>query len=374
MTATWPRLLSRSSSTTSASPSISEQLRDRFRGCLLAGAIGDALGAKVEFWPLSEIHRQLGPPGVRGFLGDMGEVTDDTQMTLFTAEGLIRASVRGRSKGICHVPSVVHHAYLRWLYTQGVGWAEAGARLGGEGPDGWLVAEGRLHHRRAPGNTCLSALHSGKLGATDQPLNDSKGCGGVMRVAPVGLLVGDPERAFQLGCEVAAITHGHPSGWLPAGALAAIVSHLAGGDPVAVAVQAARRLLLGHPSHGETLAALDEAVRLGRHGPPRPSELERLGGGWVGEEALAIAVGCALGAPDPRSAVVAAVNHSGDSDSTGAICGNIVGAAHGEAWLPREWVDRLELGDVVARIADDLWRERFEPPSGDDWWAQYPGW
>lgn len=51
--------------------------------------------------------------------GRRGAITDDTQMTLFTVEGMLRAIVRGRERGICHPPSVIHLVYIRWLHTQG---------------------------------------------------------------------------------------------------------------------------------------------------------------------------------------------------------------------------------------------------------------
>ncbi len=352
--------------------------RDHFRGCLIAGAVGDAIGAQVEFSSLDEIRSRLGPDGVVGHLDD-AYVTDDTQMTLFTAEGMIRASVRGRSKGITDTAGVVHHAYLRWLHTQGYPWEEVGGAHRGDPPDGWLVDERRLHHQRAPGNTCLSALRSGECGTVENPLNDSKGCGGVMRVAPVGLLVADPAEAFRIGCATAAITHGHPDGWLPAGALAAIVALLIDGADLATAVEASRPLVARYPRHETTLAAIDDAVVLAQAGPPRPERLERLGGGWVGEEALAIALCCALAEPDLRAAVLAAVNHSGDSDSTGAICGNIVGAMQGASAVPPEWTAPLDVGDIVTAVATDLWTERFEPPGleaggeSPSWWDRYPG-
>lgn len=118
-------------------------------------------------------------------------------MTLFTAEGLIRAVVRGSLKGICHPPSIVDHAYARWLLTQG----ETSSRWPREEIDGWLVGVGGLHDTRAPGNTCLSALRARRMGSMEEPLNDSKGCGGVMRIAPAGLVgprfFDDP---FELGC------------------------------------------------------------------------------------------------------------------------------------------------------------------------------
>lgn len=88
--------------------------RDRVRGCLLAGAVGDALGAPVEFWSLEEIRARLGPQGVTGYLPaygrDRGAITDDTQMTLFTAEGIIRATVRYAHRGIAHGPGVLQRA------------------------------------------------------------------------------------------------------------------------------------------------------------------------------------------------------------------------------------------------------------------------
>jgi ADP-ribosylglycohydrolase len=358
-----------------------DPVHDRIRGCLMAGAVGDALGAPVEFWPLQEIRDRLGPAGVTSFVDGRAEVTDDTQMTLFTAEGMIRAAVRYRAKGICNPASVVFFAYKRWLCTQHVG-----REPEPDGPfDGWLVAETRLHHRRAPGKTCLSAIAAGWHEVPIRAANDSKGCGAVMRVAPVGLIADSPETAFRLGCETAATTHGHPSGWLPAGVLAATINLLRDGAPLPDALQIARQLLAEHnsdndrPATGETAAAIDAALAQVRTGPPTPERVEQLGGGWVGEEALAIACYCALAAPDPRSALLAAVNHSGDSDSTGSICGNLLGAAHGTTAAPDELFAQLDLADVIVTISDDLWHEISVTPGDSDgipsyWWARYPGW
>ncbi len=353
---------------------------ERFRGCLLGGAVGDALGGPVEFWSIEEICRRLGPAGVTGFVGGVGEVTDDTQMTLFTAEGLIRASVRLRTKGICHPPSVVHNAYLRWLTTQGVSWRGMLPDPAGGELDGWLVHERRLRRRKSPGNTCLSALESGRMGAISQPLNDSKGCGGVMRVAPVGLFLEEPDEAFSLACELAAITHGHPSGWLPAGVFAHIISQLIAGTGLEEAVFAARAHLQTWTESAETAIALDRAVGLIGSDIDDSRTVESLGAGSTGEEALAIAIWSALSTPDPRGAVLRAVNHSGDSDSTGALCGNLVGAVSGLQAIPREWIDKLDVTDIVLAIADDLWRERFRAPTLRDgeapteWFERYPGW
>jgi ADP-ribosyl-[dinitrogen reductase] hydrolase len=95
------------------------------RGCLLAGAVGDALGTPIEFNALPEIRARHGTDGLNDYAvayGRRGAITDDTQMTLFTVGGLIRAHIRSRAKGICHSPSVLQHAYLRSLHTRGVPW------------------------------------------------------------------------------------------------------------------------------------------------------------------------------------------------------------------------------------------------------------
>jgi ADP-ribosylglycohydrolase len=113
---------------------------------------------------------------------------------------------------------VVYNAYLRWLHTQGYPKSKDHDTI----YDGWLIGVKELYAQRGPGSTCLSALLSGKMGTIKQPINNSKGCGGVMRAAPVGLLYGK-DKAFQIACECAAITHGHPSGYFSAGILACII-------------------------------------------------------------------------------------------------------------------------------------------------------
>ncbi|MGI5488335.1 ADP-ribosylglycohydrolase family protein [Microtetraspora malaysiensis] len=335
---------------------------DRVRGCLLGGAIGDAIGAPVEFDSIAAIRRVHGAAGVTDLVHDWrgarGLITDDTQMTLFTVEGLIRAHLRTRGRGVGGAEvTVVRNAYLRWLDTQS-------HRLPPP-PDG-LVRTGRLreeawlYSRRAPGNACLSGLRSelGPLAAPGMPgpVNPgSKGCGTVMRSAPFGLAAADAGRAFRLAAECAQITHGHPTGYLAAGACAALVFFLVRDAPLERAVDSTLDLLGTHPGHGETTAALRAAVALAAKGDPSPEAVESLGGAWIAEEALAIAVYCALvGGEDVERALLLAVNHSGDSDSTGAICGNLLGARYGEAVLPRHWLSRLEGRDSISRLADDF--------------------
>jgi ADP-ribosylglycohydrolase len=351
--------------------------RGHFSGCLLGGAVGDALGAPLEFLlDIDEIRARYGPAGIADYdleYGRRGAITDDTQMTLFTAEGVLRAAARWHHKGICHPASVIHHAYIRWLHTQG----ERSQSLLSQGQmDGWLFGVETLHARRAPGRTCISALRGRKMGTVDQPLNDSKGCGGVMRAAPIGLTAKDAGAAFALGCDAAAITHGHPSGYFSAGCFAAILRNLLDGRTLPDAIERTLPLLeiSENAGHEECSAAIRHAVALwhDRDVAPTPETIARLGGGWVGEEALAIALYCALTAQDDFArGVLLAVNHSGDSDSTGAITGNLLGLMLGLEAIPVKWLDGLELREEIEAVANDLYTGFQET---DDWWSRYPGW
>jgi len=335
-------------------------VRMRIRGCLIGGAVGDALGAPVEFDSIERIRKRFGPRGITDYqtaYGRRGAITDDTQMSLFTAEGLVRAYVRGETKGLCHPPSVVDHAYARWLATQG----ESSSRWDSTKFDGWLLTNRGLHNTRSPGNTCLSALRASRMGTIDDPLNDSKGCGAVMRAAPIGLLGRNfPGDRFELGCDIGALTHGHPSGYLAAGALAEIITTLVWSDAtLQEAVDHAAGRLRWIPRHEETLQALEDARALAASDiEPSADAVELLGEGWGAEEALAIGVYCALVACDFEHAVLLAVNHSGDSDSTGAIAGNILGSLRGYNEIPAQWTYDLELHEVIEPLCRD-WNALF---------------
>ena len=366
-------------------------VKGRFLGCLLGGAVGDALGAPVEFMSRTEILQQFGPQGISDYApayGRLGAITDDTQMTLFTAEGLLRSHMRGCVRGINPSYSgVTANAYLRWLHTQDESRFPDPDREDDE--SGWLIQQPDLHHRRAPGGTCLSALRAMKHPG-ERAQNDRKGCGGVMRVAPVGLYLwrryweppAAAENAFELGSELAAITHGHPTGHLSAGVLAVLVLALTDGASLREALDTAKAILREKDHHAETLASIELAERLaGSDNIPAADAIAQLGRGWVAEEALAIAIYCALVARGFRHGVLLAVNHDGDSDSTGAITGNLLGATHGVKSIPTVWLESLELRDVITELANDLYACKdwgIDESNMDDeqhalLWEKYPG-
>lgn len=310
-------------------------MKGKYTGCLLGVGVGDALGAAVEFMSLDQIKRKYGDSGIEDFHSwggfKAGSYTDDTQMTMATARGLIKSAERRSKKGMWKPTLLVYKEYLRWLETQ-------------EDPS----------QVRGPGKTCLSSLRSGKMGTMEKPINKSKGCGGVMRVAPVGLGY-EGANAFYIGAKTAAITHGHASGYLSAGFLAELISYLKKNQDLGESIKKARKTLLLYKGVEETLGKVDEALRLAQGNKSVEKALIQLGEGWVGEEALTVSLYCALRFENDFSAGVrAAVNHSGDSDSTGAITGAVLGTKLGLESIPKHWIEKLENAREIQNLGEKV--------------------
>ena len=322
-------------------------MHDRLEGCLKLGAVGDALGYCVEFDRADAIVLEHGQRGIRlAYLLEMEKpvVSDDTQMTLFTAEGAVGAwTAAGGAASHDDVIRGVSAAYLRWYGTQ-AGHPDA--------PSGIAALE-VMNARRAPGSTCLKGCMDGASGTPARPLNSGDGCGGVMRVAPLAFLPGvTPEKALVLGARAAALTHGHPSAWQSAGMLTYIICALGAGADLEKAAFAAARKVGAYGAEG-VVSLTRLALDLHRDGgPPSPSVVEHIGGGWNGREALAIAIYAALASgQDPERCLEIASFHSGDSDSTASIAGQIVGAALGwesaRQGLPGACYARLDARQVI---------------------------
>ncbi len=337
---------------------------DSYQGCLLGGAVGDALGYAVEFTLEKEIFRTYGPRGITQYQLTQGvaEISDDTQMTLFTATALLAADARAVLQGgQPDYLSALCQSYREWLQTQLESYP-----MDPPPQVSWLSNLPQMFHAREPGRSCITALSKEVQGSLQHPINDSKGCGGVMRVAPIGLYLGgkgrNPQEMALLGAQAAALTHGHPLGYLPAAALVHLV-HLATHTPgisLREAVQEMResigRQFTGTPYLPDFLALVDRAVELSQSEMEDLKAIHRLGEGWVAEETLAIALYCALKYPDHfEKAIVASVNHNGDSDSTGAVTGNILGAYLGKSAIPDKFLERLELKEVILQVAQDLY-------------------
>ena len=219
-----------------------------------------------------------------------------------------------------------------------------------------------------------------------------------MRVAPIGLYISNFDRDLindkyamenidREAAETAAFTHSHSLGYMPAAVLAHIVNRLvyplkgkrkpmSVKDAVCEARDAARGLFADDRHIGELVGLINRAIMLAEGDGKDIDCIHELGEGWVGDEALAIAIFCALRHHDDFSAgIVAAVNHRGDSDSTGAITGNILGAHLGYAAMDGKWKENLELSDVILEISGDLCRKcqmhEYGPAYDSVWMDKY---
>lgn len=368
---------------------------DKYRGCLLGGAAGDALGYAIEFDREEAIAARYGSHGIRDYQLDergLAPFSDDTQMTLYTANSLLcslaalsahtssgaptaidaqASSGAPTSSGApapapatlpspaaltAYAPAQMAQFYVEWMYTQVSPYPLAE-------PKAWISSLPELFASRAPGVTCMNACEAMASGA--KAVNNSKGCGGIMRMAPVGLINTCPGfsgvELQRLGAQLAELTHCHELGWMPAGVFAHIVSLLSRDEASSVqeaATQALSTLPEAFPNAhylGQLQELLRYTLRLADSDMPDLEAIHALGEGWVAEEALAIGLLCSLRHEDDfAGAITSAVNHGGDSDSTGAIAGNIVGAHLGLAGIPQRYLEHLELRDTISKIADDL--------------------
>lgn len=369
---------------TESSLSTTPTPQSRIHGCLLGGALGDSLGYAVEFDDISTIRARFGPAGLQDFsaLDGGSHFSDDTQMTLYTVDGLVEALEWANDGTAADANACVWLAYLRWLATQGVPVPPSAPAP----QPRWIDGQAALRHRRAPGNACLSGLATGEMGTVYRPVNpESKGCGTVMRSAPFGLVPHIPaEAVYKLSSDAASLTHGHRSARQSAGTFSLLIHALIGGQSLHEAAEYALDHARGQADAEPALIErLERAVQLASVSGPEaatgrllsPEDLVReLGEGWVAEEALAVALYAVLATAAPRDtaaeaagvlagaagvahfreAIALAVNHSGDSDSTGSIAGNILGAYYGEEGLPAEWLESLEAPEVIREMAGQL--------------------
>lgn len=348
--------------------------KDHFSGCLLGGALGDALGSPIEFYTYEQIIRHFGDDGILELQcngSGCAEITDDTQLTLFTAEGLLRAKCRSEKKGLQRdlreTTIVVFRAYLRWLYTQGLyttNWKV-------EDYDGWLVQAKSLYVGKQASTTSITTLGKGIMGRLSKPINDSQNCGGVIRVSPVGLFECKKD-TFELGTRIGAITHGHPSAHYSAGAMALLISNIIEGTSIMDGVLDVIGELKRHDNTGECIHGLEQAITLYKTQPGSREALVQLGTGAEATQALAMGVYSALSFPDDIvKALRLAVNHGGYSGSVGSITGNILGAYLGKKSIPQEWLQKLQLAKEIEIMAEDIYTRHSKE---EEWGRRYPSW
>ena len=337
-------------------------------GSMIGGAAGDALGYPVEFMSYGQIIKKYGNRGITRYelnKDGVAEISDDTQMTLFTANGMLICHTRYATHGILGASPAdyIRDSYIEWYQTQ------TGEIDYTQPHYNWIRDIKELHSMRAPGLTCMSALEC--LANKKEVINNSKGCGGIMRIAPIALFAGNPDieeqyEAYAKEAGKAAMhTHKHPLGYIPAAFLSLFINKVMPYAYVTLqqlveasneCIATMRDLYPEEQKHIDYLADLiKKATMLSKSKKSDNEAISEIGGGWVAEETLAIALYCVFKYPgDFEKAIVAAVNHSGDSDSTGAVTGNISGAIVGYDAIPQYYKENLELRWLIEELATDL--------------------
>ena len=313
---------------------------DQLAGCLLGGALGDALGYPVEFEKVSQMSQDHDFDKIVGKL----IVSDDTQMTLFTANALLLDGNLRINTWNC---------YQDWLETQfKQGKSELSHR-----PISWLMEYPEMYASREPGRTCLMTLMRGILGDLNESINQSKGCGALMRVAPLAFI--DREDPYSVAIENSALTHGHQMSHIASAALVGLLRYISEGetlcDSVSLMRQDIKRIFMGSLEVKVFDDLLQQAIFASEKDFDDMEIISRLGEGWVAEETLAIALYCSLKySNDLKKALRVAVLHDGDSDSTGSVTGQILGTLLGAKKLPQEEIKRLDLLEPLMKMIERL--------------------
>lgn len=313
---------------------------DQLAGCLLGGALGDALGYPVEFEKVSQMSQDHDFDKIV----DKLIVSDDTQMTLFTANALLLDGNLRINTWNC---------YQDWLETQfKQGKSELSHR-----PISWLMEYPEMYASREPGRTCLMTLMRGIPRDLNEPINQSKGCGALMRVAPLAFI--DREDLYSVAIENSALTHGHQMSHIASAALVGLLRYISEGetlcDSVSLMRQDIKRIFMDSLEVKVFDDLLQQAIFAGEKDFDDMEIISRLGEGWVAEETLAIALYCSLKySNDLKKALRVAVFHDGDSDSTGSVTGQILGTLLGAKKLPQEEIKRLDLLEPLMKMIERL--------------------
>lgn len=305
---------------------------DTIKGAMWGLALGDALGKPVEFLHLWRIKEEYGPEGITN-LPENSIWTDDTEMTF----AITRALIKTYHLPVEEVSAQIAEEFVSWLDNPGY----------------------------APGNTCIRSVVLYKTSPTrdwrSHGIKDSKGCGSAMRVAPIGLFFSDLEKLYDVAFNSSLITHAHPTALAAAVGAAYLIRLALDKTEISLWPALVKKIVqrIEEPGRSEFCAAIDRAVAALKI-PDAEDAIPTIGKGWVGEEAVAIALYCCMKNPRPsdfKKMLLQAVNHDGDSDSTACIAGGIMGAAHGYEALGPEihnWTFRLKERERMERMIETL--------------------
>lgn len=304
------------------------ETKERFRGCLLGLAAGDAVGTTVEFKPPGSFPPVTDMVGAGPFGLKPGEWTDDTSMALCLATSLVETGGFD--------PRDQMDRYCRWR------------------DEGYLSSNGRCFDI---GGTVATALRRYQL--TNDPYGGSTsantaGNGSIMRLAPVPMLFW-PNRAAAL--EYAALssrtTHACTECIDACRLLASVLVHALDGSPK-------ETVLLFH----DDLADLAPSIAAIARGDYRSKPQSQVRGSGYVVASLEAALWCFDITASFEDAILRATNLGDDADTTAAVCGQIAGAYYGEHGIPESWRGRVAKRDLILDLADRLWEVEGHGPPG----------
>ncbi|MFC1850884.1 ADP-ribosylglycohydrolase family protein [candidate division CSSED10-310 bacterium] len=298
---------------------------NKIKGMLFGLAIGDSMGRPTEFMTLAEIKQKYGPSGIQE-LPDPALYTDDTQMTIAIAEALVKADP-------LDVETIMHHVqaeFITWYHSP--------------------------ENNRAPGTTCLQGVENIEKGTpwNQSGIADSMGCGSAMRVAPVGYIFQhDPEMLRTVAHATGICTHGHRGADAACIGAAWLIKCALDHIPIDQFIPSVLEFTKGiSPEFTQSIQKVKECLTW----DDEEQALEYLGEGWIGPEAVALALYCFLRYPDDyKKAILRGANTNGDSDSIACIAGGISGAYLGIDAISHAWTSKIEkskyLGELAKRLA-----------------------
>ena len=249
--------------------------KERFSGCIVGAAAGDALGSPVKTLTRSQIKDLYGKKGILKLSPEKRQktarISDETQMMLFTAHGILWADAAGLRTGEANCADYVFLALQQWLYSQTGGTSSIDLQwILDDNETGFpcdLLGISAFCKKRNPTKQLVQTLAGIKsendYGRKRRPINQNKLFDCLPRAIPEGLyFYSDPELAFSVGCDLAAITHSHPTGYLATGCLSAIIAFICKGNTIERSVLNTMKILKEHDGFEECFAALDKALSL----------------------------------------------------------------------------------------------------------------
>ncbi len=294
---------------------------NRVKGVIYGLAVGDALGRLTEFMSLSEIKSKYGDAGITE-LPEPALFTDDTQMSIAIAEALIRAG----EQNIDEIMVAVRDKFIKWHHSP--------------------------ENNRAPGNACLTGVANMEQGKhwSESGVAGSKGCGSAMRAAPIACLYqDDSEKLKEVAKATGICTHRHQTAVAACIGAAYLVKLALDRVPPDKMIPELLSFTKGiSEEFDEAILKVDECLNW----KDEEKALNYLGEGWIGEEAVALALYCFLRYSDNyEKVVIRGANTDGDSDSIACIGGAISGAYLGIEAIPDNWIKRIEKPDYLEDLA-----------------------